>query len=122
MTGRLASQSRNGLGSDVQVDCRLLKLGLPEADPGYEMRIRRLGLLVIPVVALLLALPVTSGASGLQNCGGGVRASKVSCSKAKRIAAEYAKTRAHSLQGYKCSGGGNQGRCVLDRKVVVFPL
>ena len=46
----------------------------------------------------------------------------VSCPKAKRIAKEYAKTQAHSLQGYTCSGGGSQGRCVLDRKVVLFPL
>ena len=46
----------------------------------------------------------------------------VSCPKAKRIAKEYAKTQAHSLQGYTCSGGGGQGRCVLDRKVVLFPL
>ena len=46
----------------------------------------------------------------------------VSCPKAKRIAKEYAKTQAHSLQGYTCSGGGSQGRCILDRKVVLFPL
>jgi hypothetical protein len=95
---------------------------LPEADPGYEMPISRLRLLLIPVVALLLALPASSGAANLQNCGGGVRAAKVSCAKAKRIAAEYAKTRAHSLQGYTCTGGGGQGRCVLDRKVVTFPI
>jgi hypothetical protein len=80
-------------------------------------------LLAMAAVAVLLALPVASGsAAGLQNCGGGVRAAKVSCSKAKRIAAEYAKTHARSLQGYTCSSGGSQGRCVLDRKIVTFPL
>jgi hypothetical protein len=79
-------------------------------------------LLTLATVAILLALPGASGASSLQNCGGGVRAAKVSCSKAKRIATEYKKTHAHSLQGYTCSGGGSQGRCTLDRKVVVFPL
>ena len=95
---------------------------MPAADPGYEMQIARLRLLLIPVVALLLALPATSSAGGLQNCGGGVRASKVACSKAKRIAAEYSKTRAHSLQGYRCSDSGSRGRCTLDRKLVTFPL
>ena len=86
------------------------------------MSIARLNLLLIAVIALLLALPASSGAAKLQNCGGGVRAAKVACSKAKRIATEYAKTQAHSLQGYTCSSGGSQGRCVLDRKVVTFPL
>jgi hypothetical protein len=86
------------------------------------MQISRLRLLLIPVVAVLLALPASSIADGLQNCGGGVRASKVACSKAKRIAAEYSKTRARSLQGYRCSDSGSHGRCVLDRKVVTFTL
>jgi hypothetical protein len=86
------------------------------------MRIPRTYLLLIAAVALLLALPASAGAAQLQNCGGGVRAAVVSCSKAKRIASEYAKTKAHSLQGYKCSSGGSQGRCTLDRKIVVFPL
>jgi hypothetical protein len=79
-------------------------------------------MLVIAVAALLALAAASSSAAGLQNCGGGVRAAKVPCSKAKRIAAEYTKTHAHSLQGYTCSGGGSQGRCTLDRKVVVFPL
>jgi hypothetical protein len=86
------------------------------------MRIARPHLLLIAAVALLLAIPASSGAAQLQSCGGGVRAAIVSCAKAKRIASEYAKTRAHSLQGYKCSSGGSQGRCTLDRKIVVFPL
>ncbi len=87
------------------------------------MSIRRIHLLALVVIAVVLAFPVSSGsAAGLQNCGGGVRAAKVACSKAKRIASEYAKTHAHSLQGYTCSGGGNQGRCILDRKIVTFPL
>jgi hypothetical protein len=87
------------------------------------MSISRIHLLAIVVAALLFSIPVSSGsASGLQNCGGGVRASKVSCAKAKRIATEYSKTHAHSLQGYSCSGGRNQGRCTLDRKLVLFPL
>jgi hypothetical protein len=86
------------------------------------MRIPGTPLLLIAAVVLLLALPASSGAAKLQNCGGGVRAAKVACAKAKRIAAEYAKTQAHSLQGYTCSSGGSQGRCVLDRKIVVFPL
>jgi hypothetical protein len=87
-----------------------------------EMSIARLNLLLIAVAALLLILPASSGAARLQSCGGGVRAAIVSCSKAKRIAVEYNKTHAHSLQGYTCSSGRSQGRCTLDRKVVVFPL
>jgi hypothetical protein len=87
------------------------------------MSIRRMNIVAMAVVAAVLAVAVSSSsAAGMQNCGGGVRASKVACSKAKRIATEYAKTHAHSLQGYTCSGGANQARCVLDRKVVVFPL
>ena len=54
--------------------------------------------------------------------GGGVRASKVACAKAKRIATEYSKTGARSLQGFICTSSGSQARCVLDRKLVVFPL
>ena len=86
------------------------------------MPFARLCLPLILVVVLLLAVPASSSAAKLQNCGGGVRAAKVACSKAKRIAAEYAKTQAQSLQGYTCTSGANQGRCVLDRKVVVFPI
>ena len=97
-------------------------MGSPEADPGQEMSALRPYLLAIALVALLLALPASSSAGQLQDCGGGVRAAIVSCAKAKRIATEYAKTRAHSLQGYTCSSGGRQARCTLDRKVVVFPL
>jgi hypothetical protein len=86
------------------------------------MSIGRIHLLLIAVVALLIALPASAGAAGLQNCGGGVRAAVVSCPKAKRIAAEYSKTGNRSLQGYTCSSGSGQGRCALDRKLVVFPL
>jgi hypothetical protein len=87
------------------------------------MSFGRIHLLAIAVATILLALPAHSGAAGgFRNCGGGVRAAIVSCPKAKRIAKEYSKTQAHSLQGYICSGGGSQGRCILDRKVVVFPL
>jgi hypothetical protein len=87
------------------------------------MSIRRTLVLAIVVVAGLLALSgISSAAGGLQNCGGGVRAAKVSCAKAKRIADEYAKTHARSLQGYTCSSGGSRGRCTLDRKLVLFPL
>lgn len=86
------------------------------------MSITRLNLLLVAVVALLLALPCSAGAARMQNCGGGVRASKVACAKAKRIATEYSKTGARSLQGYTCTSGGSQARCVLDRKLVVFPL
>jgi hypothetical protein len=89
----------------------------------HTMSIRHTPLLAIVLIAGLLALPGISGAAqGLQNCGGGVRASKVPCAKAKRIADEYSKTHAHSLQGYSCSSGASQGRCTLDRKLVVFPL
>jgi hypothetical protein len=87
------------------------------------MSLRQIRLLLLAAIAALVVLAVPSGANaGLRDCGGGVRAAKVACSKAKRIAAEYAKTGAHSLQGYTCSGGGSQGKCVLDRKVVTFPL
>jgi hypothetical protein len=86
------------------------------------MSIARLNLLLVVAVALLVALPGGAGAARMQSCGGGVRAAQVPCSKAKRIATEYAKTGAHSLQGYSCSSGGSQGRCTLDRKIVLFPL
>ncbi len=83
----------------------------------------RTALLFVAALVTALALVLPSGAAaGLRNCGGGVRAAIVSCPKAKRIAKEYAKTGAHSLQGYTCSGGGSQVHCVLDRKLVVFPL
>jgi hypothetical protein len=79
-------------------------------------------LLITALVALaLVALPSAADA-GLRDCGSGVRAAVVSCSKAKRIAKEYAKTQAKSLQGYTCSSGGSAGRCVLNRKIVTFPL
>jgi hypothetical protein len=82
----------------------------------------RATLLALALAAVLLALPGASGAASLRSCGGGVRAAVVSCAKAKRIASEYTKTHARSLQGYTCSSGGSQGRCTLDRKVVTFPL
>jgi hypothetical protein len=79
-------------------------------------------LLLAAVVALTVVALPTGADAGLRNCGNGVRAAVVPCAKAKRIAKEYVKTKARSLQGYTCSGGGSQGRCVLDRKVVTFPL
>jgi len=83
----------------------------------------RIRILVLSAIATLVVLAVPSGAdAGLRNCGGGVRAAVVSCAKAKRIATEYAKNPARSLQGYTCNSGGSHGRCVLDRKVVTFPL
>jgi hypothetical protein len=85
-----------------------------------KMSFARAQLLLIAIVIALLALPAQSGAARLKNCGGGVRAAIVSCPKAKRIAEEYAKTKAHSLQGYRCSAGRGQARCTLDRKLVVF--
>lgn len=93
------------------------------ADSGSEMATTRTALLFVAALVTALALALPSGATaGLRSCGGGIRVAIVSCPKAKRIAKEYAKTQAHSLQGYACSGGGSQGRCVLDRKVVLFPL
>ena len=82
----------------------------------------RTSLLATLVVAGLLAFAGTSGASSLRDCGGGVRAAVVSCAKAKRVASEYVKTHAHSLQGFTCKSGDSQGRCALDRKLVVFSL
>ena len=79
-------------------------------------------LLAIVLVAGLLAFAGTSGASSLRNCGGGVHAAIVSCAKAKRVANEYVKTHARTLQGYTCKSGNSQGRCTLDRKLVVFSL
>jgi hypothetical protein len=86
------------------------------------MSFMRTSLLATLVVAGLLAFAGTSGASSLRNCGGGVRAAVVSCAKAERVADEYVKTHAHSLQGYTCKSGDSQGRCALDRKLVVFSL
>ena len=87
------------------------------------MSIRHARLLLLAALSALVLIAVPSSAdAGLRECGGGVRAAVVGCPKAKRIAKEYAKTRARSLQGYACSSGGAQGRCVLDRKIVTFPL
>jgi hypothetical protein len=85
----------------------------------------RIALILIAATTALAAVPAHSGASGgLQNCGGSVRASVVPCPKAKRIAKEYAKTRAGSLQGFRCtskrSGDQINARCVLNEKVVLF--
>ncbi|HEX3562056.1 MAG TPA: hypothetical protein VHU24_04395 [Solirubrobacterales bacterium] len=96
------------------------------ADVYFAMPKRRIALIVIAAVAALAAIPAQSGASGkgLQSCGGSVRAAVVPCPKAKRIAGEYAKTRAHSLQGFACtsrrSGRQINARCVLDEKRVLF--
>jgi hypothetical protein len=85
------------------------------------MRLPRLLLLTIALAAVLVAIPVQSGvAAELRLCGSGVRAAIVACSKAKRIAAEYRRTHARTLQGYKCYSRGDLGRCELDRKLVVF--
>jgi hypothetical protein len=86
----------------------------------------RIALIVIAATTALAVIPAHSGASGsgLQNCGGSVRAGVVPCPKAKRIANEYAKTRARSLQGFICtskrSGGQINGKCVLNEKRVLF--
>ena len=86
------------------------------------MSFMRTSLLAAIAVTALLAFAGTSGASSLKSCGGGVRAAIVSCAKAKRVATEYVKTHAHSLQGYTCKSGSSQGRCALDRKLVLFSL
>ncbi|MDX6605964.1 MAG: hypothetical protein QOD14_504 [Solirubrobacterales bacterium] len=86
----------------------------------------RIALVVIAAVAAVAVIPAQSGASGagLQNCGGSVRAGLVPCPKAKRIATEYAKTRASSLQGFRCrskrNGSQISARCVLNEKLVLF--
>jgi hypothetical protein len=86
----------------------------------------RIALILIAAVAAVAVIPAQSGASGagLQNCGGSVRAGLVPCPKAKRIAKEYAKTRAHSLQGFSCTSSrrGTQmnARCALNEKLVLF--
>ena len=86
------------------------------------MTLPRLVPLAIAVAAQFALAATTFGAVPLENCGGGVRASKVGCAKAKRIAKEYAKTRDRSIWGYTCSAGDSRGRCVLDRKLVLFQL
>ncbi len=87
------------------------------------MSIGHIRLLLLAALATLALIAIPSAASaGLRNCGGGVRAAVVACPKAKRIAKEYAKNPAKSLQGYTCTGGRSHGRCVLDRKIVTFPL
>ena len=82
----------------------------------------RLGAIAIALVAVCLMAAPGWGAADLVNCGGGVRAALVGCSKAKRIAKEYVKTGDRSIWLFKCSGGASRGRCVLDRKVITFPL
>ena len=92
-------------------------------DAAIEISPIRKGLLLGLVAGVLLtAAPAASGAPPLRGCGGGVRAAKVDCGKAKRIAAEYRRTGRRNIWMYTCSRGGDHGRCVLDRKVVIFPL
>jgi hypothetical protein len=86
------------------------------------MTLPRLVSLAILIAALLAVAASSSAAAKLENCGSGVRAAKVGCAKAKRIAKEYAKTGHRSIWGYTCSAGDSQGRCVLDRKLVLFDL
>ena len=93
----------------------------PRGMMGDLMRLPRLFLLTIALAAVLVAIPVQSGvAAELRPCGSGVRAAIVGCSKAKRIAAEYRRTHAGRLQGYKCYSRRDVGRCELDRKLIVF--
>ena len=82
----------------------------------------RLVAIAIALVAVFLMVAPAWGAAKLVNCGGGVKAAAVGCSKAKRIAKEYARTGDHSIWLFRCSSGANRGRCVLDRKLVTFPL
>lgn len=86
------------------------------------MTLPRLVLSVVAIACVLALAASASVAAKLENCGGGVRAAKVGCAKAKRIAKEYAKTHHRAIWGYSCSAGDRQGRCVLDRKLVLFEL
>jgi hypothetical protein len=86
------------------------------------MSLPRFAILAIVLVAVLPIPASASGGHDLVSCGGGVRATAVGCGKARRIAKEYARTHQHSLWSYVCSSGDNRGRCVLDRKVVTFPV
>jgi hypothetical protein len=87
------------------------------------MSLVRVSLLALALMVAVLATSVQSGsAASLRNCGGGVRAAIVACPKAKRIAIEYKKTHARSLQGYNCSSNRSRGRCSLDKKLVLFGL
>jgi hypothetical protein len=82
----------------------------------------RLAAIAIAIaVAFLIATPA-AGAAQLATCGAGVKAAVVGCSKARRIAKEYVKTHDHSIWLYRCSSGSSRGRCVLDRKLIIFPL
>jgi hypothetical protein len=85
------------------------------------MSLPRLVMLLGGILAILV-VPASSGAQQLRSCGGGVRAALIDCGKAKRIAAEYRKTHSRSIWLYTCSGGRERGRCVLERKIVIFPL
>jgi hypothetical protein len=88
------------------------------------MSLSRLRLLLAIALAMLVVAALafqSTAAATLKYCGGGVRAEIVACWKAKRIAADYAKTRRRSVQGFKCTSGDRRARCVLDRKLVLFP-
>jgi hypothetical protein len=68
------------------------------------------------VVAGLLyaALLITAGPAAAVNCGGGVTVKgSTPCWKAKRIVAEFKKTRKRSIQGFTCSGKTSGGRIVV---------
>jgi hypothetical protein len=84
------------------------------------------GRLAVLTIVLAGCVPGTAGwaheGAGMVSCGKGVRATVVDCGKARRLAKEYLKTRDRSLWLYTCTPGGKRGRCVLDRKIVTFPL
>ena len=83
----------------------------------------RLAIWTIVLAGLVPAAAAWSqDGTGMVNCGRGVRALIVDCGKAKRLAAEFRKTKRRSIWMYTCSAGGSRGRCILDRKVVTFPL
>jgi hypothetical protein len=84
----------------------------------------RLLLVLAACLAILAAVPFASAQQAQsQNCGGGISAVRLTCQKARQIAKEYVRKPSRDVAGFICKATSQKrGRCILDRKVVTFPL
>lgn len=83
----------------------------------------RLVLALLACLAILAAVPSASAQEAQpQKCGGGVVVVQVTCQKARQIVKEYLRKPGRDVAGFICKALHNRGRCVLDRKIVTFPL
>jgi hypothetical protein len=84
----------------------------------------RLLLVLAACLAILAAVPSASAQQAqTQKCGGGVVVVRITCQKARQIVEEYLRKPSREVAGFICKATSQKrGRCVLDLKVVSFPL